>query len=79
MLTFSSLIGLPLYIVDMTMHFSDNIFYLYQCGYKKHARAFRNQIGLNNKFGFRPIWVRKAPTHEKTQINLVETKVLLLR
>ena len=35
-----SLIGLPLYIVDMTMRFSQNIFYSDQFRYEKHERAF---------------------------------------
>ena len=55
-----SLISLSFYIVDMTMHFSQNIFHLDQFGYKRHAPAFRTQIGLNNFFLFRSILVRKA-------------------
>jgi hypothetical protein len=31
------------------MQFSENIFYLDQFGYAKHARAFRTQIDLNKK------------------------------
>ena len=66
-----SLIALPLYVVDMTMHFSQNNFHLDQFGfnrafrtkiekYEKHARANCTQMGtktLRRKFGKkRPIY-----------------------
>ena len=60
-------IGLPLYIVDMTMHFSQNIFSLDQFVFKRHAHAFRLQIGLDTNLGFRPILIRETPIKKSTK------------
>ena len=68
-----SLISLSFYIVDMTMHFSQNIFHLDQFGYKRHAPAFRPKLVLITFFYSDQFWYGKRERAFCTQIDSKNT------